>query len=359
MTGEQATPGAFRRLWTRDINGGHYAELFLVSGVSTILIVRTFLAATGYPQVGGKSQLHIAHMLWGGLLMVIALALTFNLWSSCWKTFNSVIGGIGFGLFIDELGKFITKDNDYFFAPTIALIYIIFVLFFAASRLVSRGKTFSPFERRMNALTALNLMAFGRLTLAERDRAIAVLDQADESDRLAQHARLALLEGWVVDERPGFYTRLRRQIRKRYQKIAGHPAFRTGLIVFFAVDALISIISVPLNLVTGENETGFVAVGMAVSSAFVAICNGVGIYLLLKGQRLRALRAFRSGVLISILFVQVFSFASSQLAAVFGLGVQLILLGALHYVISELETETDALPEPETAVSALAPGTTN
>ena len=131
------------------------------------------------------------------------------------------------------------------------------------------------------------------------------------------------------------------------------------MIVFFAVDALISIISVPLNLVTGENETGFVAVGMAVVFAFFAICNGAGIYLLLKGQRLRALRAFRSGVLISILFVQVFSFASSQLAAVFGLGVQLILLGALHYVISELETETDALPEPETAVSALAPGTTN
>src|SRR6478735_763859 len=171
VTGEQANPGAFRRLWTRDINGGHYAELFLVSGVSTILLVRAFLAATGYPQVGGKSQLHIAHMLWGGLLMVIALGLTFNLWSSNWKTFNSVIGGIGFGLFIDELGKFITKDNDYFYSPTIALIYVIFILFFVASRLVSRSATFSPFELRMYALSAVQLMAIGRLSLAGSDRA--------------------------------------------------------------------------------------------------------------------------------------------------------------------------------------------
>ena len=175
MVRDESTPGAFRRLWTRDINGGHYAVLFLISAVSTILLVRAFLAATGYPQVGGKSQLHIAHMLWGGLLMLIALALTFMLWSDVWKTFNAVIGGIGFGLFIDELGKFITKDNDYFFSPTIAILYMIFVLFFILSRLVSRTKTFSPFEIRMNALTALERMAIGRLGPDERDQALRVL----------------------------------------------------------------------------------------------------------------------------------------------------------------------------------------
>jgi len=32
--------------------------------------------------------------------------------------------------FIDELGKFITSDNNYFFQPTISLIYIVFIIIF-------------------------------------------------------------------------------------------------------------------------------------------------------------------------------------------------------------------------------------
>ena len=114
MIRDESTPGAFRRLWTRDVNGGHYAELFLISAVSTILLVRAFLAATGYPQVGGKSQLHIAHMLWGGLGLTVALGMLLLFQSDVWKPVAAVVGGVGFGTFIDELGKFITKDNDYF-----------------------------------------------------------------------------------------------------------------------------------------------------------------------------------------------------------------------------------------------------
>src|SRR6478609_7618363 len=355
MIRDESTPGAFRRLWTRDINGGHYTELFLISAVSTILLVRAFLAATGYPQVGGKSQLHIAHMLWGGLLMLIALALTFMLWSDVWKTFNAVIGGIGFGLFIDELGKFITKDNDYFFSPTIAILYMIFILFFVVSRLVSRTKTFSPFEIRMNALTALERMAIGRLSPDERDQALRVLDQASEDDRLAQHARLALLEGWAqARDHEGFYSRMRDRRLNLYRRLAKHPAFRKSLIVLCTIDAVASVIAVPIAIYSGTNESGFIAIGTAISSVMVAICNGVGIYLLLKGNQLQALKAFRAGVLISILFVQFFSFEASQLAAVGGLFVQLFLFGSIHYVIHHMEVDHRQLAITEPAPKAIA-----
>ncbi|MGH7908854.1 MAG: hypothetical protein ACRENW_03265, partial [Thermodesulfobacteriota bacterium] len=53
---------------TRNFDAGNYLENFLVAAVAAVLVIRLFLKMTGYPQIGGSS-LHIAHMLWGGLLM--------------------------------------------------------------------------------------------------------------------------------------------------------------------------------------------------------------------------------------------------------------------------------------------------
>src|SRR6202011_834655 len=50
---------------TRDLT-----TLFVCS-VSTVLLTRSFLALAGYPQVGG-SKFHIAHVLYGGLLLLAA-----------------------------------------------------------------------------------------------------------------------------------------------------------------------------------------------------------------------------------------------------------------------------------------------
>ena len=94
----------------RNINMTRYLESLLWSAVATVLVIRAFLASTGYPQLGGGG-LHIAHMLWGGLLMLVALVLTLALLGHDSKRVAAIIGGIGFGTFIDELGKFITSDN--------------------------------------------------------------------------------------------------------------------------------------------------------------------------------------------------------------------------------------------------------
>ncbi len=71
-------------------------------------------------------------------------------------TFSAALmGGIGFGTFIDEFGKFITSDNNYFFQPTIALIYVVFVLLFLSFRELERGSSSSQQERLANALYLL------------------------------------------------------------------------------------------------------------------------------------------------------------------------------------------------------------
>lgn len=107
-------------------------DTFVVAAVVTILLTRTFLAVTGYPQIGDDT-LHIAHVLWGGLVLTAAFLLVL-LSEKPNKLFAALLGGIGFGLFIDEVGKFVTQDNDYFYEPAIGIMYICILLIWAIGR---------------------------------------------------------------------------------------------------------------------------------------------------------------------------------------------------------------------------------
>jgi hypothetical protein len=55
-----------RSFFVRSMYVGRDLELFLVTAVATIIIVRSALAATGWPQLGG-GKIHFAHLLWGVL----------------------------------------------------------------------------------------------------------------------------------------------------------------------------------------------------------------------------------------------------------------------------------------------------
>src|SRR6266516_413370 len=122
-----------RTLPTRALDMGPLLDTVLICAVATILVIRTQLWLTNYPQLGGHG-LHIAHLLWGGLVMLIALVILLSFLSPVARQLAAVLGGIGFGFFIDELGKFLTSDNIYFFKPTAAIMYVFFVLFFLAIR---------------------------------------------------------------------------------------------------------------------------------------------------------------------------------------------------------------------------------
>jgi len=121
----------FNRHFVRNLEAGTLLEIFLVTAVCSVLGIRFFLALTGYPSLS-PGHLHIAHVLLGGVLMMIALVINLGYINKSANYLVAVIGGLGFGAFIDELGKFITGDNDYFFQPTVALIYIIFALLYLA-----------------------------------------------------------------------------------------------------------------------------------------------------------------------------------------------------------------------------------
>ncbi len=104
-----------------------YLLITVLSFAASVGLTRAFLYLTGFPKLGG-GELHIAHVLWGGLFLFAAslLPLIFaNRWALTW---SALLSGIGVGLFIDEVGKFITATNDYFTPAAAPIVYAFFLI---------------------------------------------------------------------------------------------------------------------------------------------------------------------------------------------------------------------------------------
>lgn len=112
------------------IEGFHATQYMLIMVVSmaiSVIFTRVYLEVTGYPQLGNDT-FHIAHALWGGLLQAAA-AILMLIYLNRWVFMLSAsLAGIGAGLFVDEIGKFITQTNDYFFPLAAPLIYVTVIL---------------------------------------------------------------------------------------------------------------------------------------------------------------------------------------------------------------------------------------
>src|SRR5207248_3615703 len=130
----------------------------------------------------GGNGLHIAHVLWGGLLMVAAIGMLLSLLTRTWQLIAAVVGGVGFGLFIDELGKFLTSDNNYFFKPTASLIYAMFIALYLTAREMLRFRKLTPREKLVNAVEASKELALRRISTVARTHALAWLDAGDFSN---------------------------------------------------------------------------------------------------------------------------------------------------------------------------------
>jgi hypothetical protein len=157
--------------------GHRYLSITIVAFAVTVILVREYLDFAGYPRIGG-STLHIAHMLWGGLLLVVAAVLIQLFVGRRALALSALAAGVGVGLFIDEVGKFITTSNDYFFAPAAPIIYGAVLLFVLLWLIMRRDRRPTLAEANQGAISAIRDLADGRLTVQGRNRAIERLDAA-------------------------------------------------------------------------------------------------------------------------------------------------------------------------------------
>lgn len=174
---------------TRSAIGSSAAEAFIIIAILTILFTRAYLQLTGYPQIGG-GNLHIAHALWGGALMMLALIIGWMALGFGTRMLCVVLGGIGFGLFLDEIGKFVTKDNDYFYGPAAEIMYILVVVILVGARMVRDVRPLNAAECLASAVSiAADGVARG-LATRRREIGLVLVDRARELGAAAGDARL-------------------------------------------------------------------------------------------------------------------------------------------------------------------------
>jgi hypothetical protein len=159
------------------------AEQYLLLSVTvfaaTVILTRLFLELTGYPQLGNEN-LHIAHVLWGGLILFLASLIALTFANRSVYPVVAILSGIGMGLFIDEVGKFITRTNDYFYPAAAPIIYGVFLI---SVFVYLEIRSFQPVSARQSLYTALEMLMQAvdqKLNAGQKSLLQAELQEAEE-----------------------------------------------------------------------------------------------------------------------------------------------------------------------------------
>ncbi len=321
---------------TRNSDAAALLESFLVAAVVSFLAIRAFLAATGYPRIGGGG-LHIAHMLWGGLLMLAALGMLLVFLDRRTQHVAAIVAGLGFGTFIDEIGKFLTADNNYFFRPAVALVYVIFVSLFLLGRAVIGNRPLSPRERLANALDLLEEHLDRPIEPDDRAHIAALLHQDGPDAAFAADVRRYLDGLPSAVDRDTWVEALPARVTRTYVRLAANASFDRAVVVVvvaYAVAAVVGVLALAVATGSaGSSDAWTVShLGSALSTLVGAglVARGV---LALPGSRAGAYRWFLRGLLVWILVTQVFVFYSSQLAGLGGLTIDLVAYASLRMAL--------------------------
>ena len=318
-------------------DAGGYVLTSLISFAATVIVTRAFLELTGYPQIG-NSVLHIAHALWGGLLLIVAAILPLAYVNRRAIQASALLGGVGIGLFIDEVGKFITQANDYFFAPALPLIYGFILLNILAYLYLRRPAKADPRDAMYHVLEGLQDLLDGDLDTAEGKRIEEQLAAARRSERAEVVALARALTAYLKGEggnlpaaEPGFWKQVMLRVDgvgKRIGRRRHRVVITVVLIgwIILVTGYVFAIVWAPPSL---DPQVVQWHVPLVVIQVIVGVLMVEAAFLWLRKKEGIGLRFGVSGFLVSLVALQLLYFYLSQFAAITTTLLQLVFLQVL------------------------------
>ncbi len=336
-----------------------YLFLLLLSFAASVSVTRLFLELTGYPQLGNQT-LHIAHVLWGGLALFLS-ALLMLVYTNRWVyRLGAILAGVGVGLFMDEVGKFITQTNDYFYPPAAAIIYVFFllvVIFYMEVRRPKRRDARAELYRALDTFEEVldrDLDSVERAALVERLHYITKTAEHYEIANLAEEL-LQFIQSrhiLIVEPAPGWLARLLESLRSFDQRwltrgrlkaillsglgVLGIWALRDLTLLLLdsvSYEYLIRVLvdQITYGRVTGTTSLAWLTAGMALKAALgLALLLGVAIFLVRREEQ--GLRLVFFVLLLFLTVVNLLEFYFEQFSTIVPATVQFVLLLLLiHY----------------------------
>ena len=348
-------------------NADTYLLLTLLSFALSVSLTRLFLAVTGYPQLGG-GVLHISHVLWGGLFLFIASLLPLLIANRWVYRVAAVLSGIGIGLFIDEVGKFVTASYDYFFTPAAPIIYAFFLICVLVYLQISkprqrqsRSELYATVELLEEVLDH-DLDANEQREIKNRLRFVIEQEQNPDLHTLAQglydyfdNNQLAL-----TPTNPGWLQRFSDRLHAWEEKHLNRRRLKTllvaGILILGSASLVLPVFSsiiILVNMVPGKTSEALWFLTFQGVLFFGGILLVWGALQTWKGAELRGLRSSYIILLVYLTIINLFLFYYYQFAIILAALYQFVLLlGVLHYqrtYINRAEEDQQPLPGLENA----------
>jgi hypothetical protein len=271
------------------------------------------------------------------LLMVAALIVLLSFLGRAPHRIAVIVGGIGFGLFLDEVGKFVTKTNDYFYRPAVAIMYVIVVLLLVANRAVHAARRPSPDEEIANvAATAVDGL-FRGLTPTSRDQALAQLEAArageidpavvDRIEALVTECRV------VVPPSKMLTDRIALGLPERFRGVRG-AWVAAVLLTVFSTSMFVHAASTLNDDLAGDRGDTTTILQFVTSAVTTLLCVA-GTAGLRHGRRW-ALRLLHSAALITVFFVDVIDFAVQEFGALLNVAVGVAALSVFSHRLRQV-----------------------